>query len=345
MLLAGDIGGTKTDLAIYTPKSGPHAPIVYKRFHSSDYSSLQEIVTEFLSEVALPIDGACFDVAGPVIGGRVKTTNLPWVLDEEDLEHDLGLGSVRLLNDLQAVAYAVPVLSPSDSVTIYEGEPIEHAGIAVIAPGTGLGEAFLTWHRDQYVANSSEGGHAGFAPVDEKELGLLQYMSDRYDHVSVERVCSGIGIPNIYSYLRDVQRIPERPDLAEQLAISSDVTRSIVGAALSPTPSPLCQATVEMFVSILASEAGNLTLKVLGLGGLYLTGSLAVNLLPFLKRPRFLNHFRNKGRLSELMRRVPVRVITSKAALVGAAAYGLDNAAHGENRNEEQQSAIAVVKE
>jgi glucokinase len=326
MLIAGDIGGTKTDLAIYSAESGPHAPLVEKEFRSADFSSLQAIVAEFLGQIKMSVDVGSFDVAGPVINGRVKTTNLPWVTDERSLAKDLNLKSVYLMNDLEAVARAVPVLRPADVRTLNVGEPVPKGPIAIIAPGTGLGESFLTWDGSQYVAHSSEGGHSDFAPMDERQIRLLEYLWQRFDHVSVERVCSGIGVPNIYEYLRDVERIPERPDVAELIASATDRTKAIVDAALDRhNPSELCRATIDMLVSILASEAGNLSLKVLATGGIYLAGGVALHLVGALQEPRFMQVFTKKGRFEDLLRRIPIHVITTRAALVGAAAYGLES--------------------
>ncbi len=253
MLLAGDVGGTKTDLAIFSNDAGPHAPLVQAEVHSADYPSLQAMVTEFLTNVNMRVDRACFDVAGPVIAGRVKTTNLPWLMDEGSLATDLNLKSVHLMNDLEAVARAIPLLRASDVCTLNVGDPAPRGPIGVVAPGTGLGESFLTWDGSQYVAHSSEGGHADFAPTDTRQIGLLQYMLPRFDHVSVERVCSGIGIRNIYEYLRDIGRIPESPEIARLIASARDPAAAIIGSAVDQhRPSELCTATVEMLVSILA---------------------------------------------------------------------------------------------
>ena len=224
MLLAGDIGGTKTDLAIFSVERGPHSPITQTQVHSADYPSLQVLVKEFLEKAKTPVERACFDVAGPVIDGRVKITNLPWVIDEASLAKDLNFKFVHLMNDLEAVARAVPFLRASDVITINVGQPVPKGAIAVVAPGTGLGESFLTWDGSKYVSHSSEGGHADFAPTNERQIGLLKYMLKRFDHVSVERVCSGIGIPSIYEYLRDVEQIPERPEIAHAIASATDHT-------------------------------------------------------------------------------------------------------------------------
>jgi len=326
MLIAGDIGGTKTDLAIYSPESGPHVPLAETERHSADYPSLQAMVTEFLGQVKMSVDVASFDVAGPVINGHVKTTNLPWVMDESALAKDLNLKAAHLMNDLEAVARAVPALRAEDVVTINKGEPVENGPIGIIAPGTGLGESFLTWDVSQYIAHGSEGGHSDFAPTDERQIRLLAYLLPRLGHVGVERVCSGIGVPNIYEFLRDEEKIPERPEVAQLIASAKDHTKVIVEAALDPKhPSELCQETVTMLISILASEAGNLALKVLATGGVYIAGGVALHLLNTLQEPRFMQTFSRKGRFKDLMERIPIHVITTRAALVGAATFGLES--------------------
>jgi glucokinase len=326
MLLAGDIGGTKTDLAIFSKEAGAHSPLVQAKVYSADYPSLQALVTEFLTKVKMPVDRACLDVAGPVVDGRVKTTNLPWVIDEASLAKELNLRSVQLMNDLEAVARAIPILRASDVCTLNVGEPVPKGAIGVIAPGTGLGESFLTWDGAHYVAHSSEGGHGDFAPTEECQIRLLQYLLKRFDHVSVERVCSGLGLPNIYEFLRDIEHIPENSEVAQLIASAKDRSVVITNAATDPHhPSELCRATVDTFVSILASEAGNLAVKVLATGGMYLAGGIPLHVLRVLQGPRFMESFKRKGRFEEFMERIPVHVILTRAALVGAAAYGLES--------------------
>jgi len=296
--------------------------------HSADYPSLQAIVKEFLAKSNKPVDRACFAVAGPVIGGRVKTTNLPWLIEESSLAKELNLNvkAVRLINDLEAIARAVPILRPSDVVTINAGEAVRKGAIAVIAPGTGLGESFLTWDGSHYVAHSSEGGHSDFAPTDERQIRLLEYMLKQFDHVSFEHVCSGIGIPNLYRFLRDAEQIPEQPDVIKLIEATTDLTATIVNQALDPANgSRLCAETLDLFVSILASEAGNLAVKFLATGGVYLAGGVAVHALPVIQRPDFLQRFKRKGRFSDLMSRIPIHVVVTPAGLAGAAAYGLEN--------------------
>lgn len=343
MLIAGDIGGTKTDLAIYSRESGPHAPLAETEVHSADYPSLQAMVTEFLARVKMSVDVASFDVAGPVINGQVKTTNLPWVMDETTLARDLHLKAAHLLNDLEAVARAVPALRAEDVITINKGEPVANGTIAVIAPGTGLGESFLTWDGSQYLAHGSEGGHSDFAPTDERQIRLLHYLLTRFGHVGVERVCSGIGVPNLYEFLRDEEKIAERPEVAASIASAKDRTKAIVEAAFDPQdPSELCRATVELLVSILASEAGNLALKVLATGGVYLAGGIALHLVTLVQKPEFVQTFTRKGRFKDLMQRMPIHVITTKAALVGAATFGLQTLTRLTNREAAKASLVRV---
>jgi glucokinase len=332
MLIAGDIGGSKTDLAIFSVEAGPHTPLAQETVHSASYPTLQAMVKEFLAKVNLPVDRACFDVAGPVLGGRVKTTNLPWIVEETALakELDLSLQAVHLMNDLEAMARAIPILRPSDLKTLNPGHPIQNGAIGVVAPGTGLGESFLTWEGAEYVAHSSEGGHSDFAPTDKRQLRLLEYLLTKFDHVSYELVCSGIGVPNVYEYLRDVEQIPENAQVAKKVAAESDPSVAIIKAAFDPaTPSELCEATIEVFASVLASEAGNLALKVLSTGGIYLGGGVVMHTLPILERPLFMKYFKRKGRFAEFLERIPIHVITTRAALVGVADYGLTSAMRG----------------
>jgi glucokinase len=327
MLIAGDIGGTKTDLAIFSNEAGPLVPLAQTRVPSADYPSLQSIIKEFLAKEKKPVDRACFAVAGPVIGGRVKTTNLPWMIEENSLAEELNINrlSVRLINDLEAIAHAVPILRPTDVETINYGEPVPKGAIGVIAPGTGLGESFLTWDGSSYRPHSSEGGHADFAPTDQRQIGLLEYMLKKFDHVSFEHVCSGIGIPNIYNYLREVERMPEEPEVSALIDSSHDRTAAIVEHALAGDAncSKLCAATLDTFVSILAAEAANVAVKVLATGGIYVAGGVAVHTLAALKQPAFLQSFIRKGRFAELMSRIPIHVVVGPAGLAGAAAFGL----------------------
>lgn len=329
MLLAGDIGGTKTALGVYSEEQGPHSAVAESEFHSANYGSLESIAKEFLAKTGLKVDRACFGVAGPVLDGRAKITNLPWIVDQSTIARELNLGAVHLLNDLEAIACAVPELRPEDVETLSSGAPPRQANIAVFAPGTGLGEAFLTWEGSEYRARSSEGGHTDFAPTDQVQIRLLEYMLQRFEHVSYERVCAGVGIPYVYEFFRDGEKTEERPEITERIAAAGDRTKAIIQAALDPAdPSPRCAAAIGTVVSIMGSEAGNLALKVLGIGGVYLAGGIAVHLQPVLKS-RFLQSFRHKGRFAELMNRIPVHLMTGKVGIAGAAAYGLRRARSG----------------
>lgn len=326
MLLAGDIGGTKTDLAIISPERGPRDPVADATFPSARYPSLEALVKEFLSQVRLPVDRATFGVAGPVVEGEARITNLPWLMSEKQLQDALKLSSVHLLNDLVAIANSVPHLEPGDLCALNEGRQEPGGTIAVIAPGTGLGEGFLTWDGVRYRAYPSEGGHADFAPNNAFEIELLRYLWGRLDHVSCERVCSGSGIPNIYAFLKDSGAAEEPPWLTEQLAIASDPTPVIVAGGLDGNSRcKLCEDTLNAFVSILGGEAGNLALKTLATGGVYLGGGIPPRILHLLEGRRFMRSFRHKGRFSELLTNVPVHVILNpKSALLGAACHGLE---------------------
>ncbi|MBI5304166.1 MAG: glucokinase [Chloroflexi bacterium] len=322
-LLAGDIGGTKTALAIYARDRGPHLPLAQAVFASKDYESLDALVREFLANQHLNLTRVCIDVAGPVVDQRAQVTNLSWVVDARRLSALLGNVPVCLLNDLEAIANAIPFLESADWETLNEGAPVEHGARAVLAPGTGLGEAFLTWDGEGYRAFPSEGGHADFAPTTALERDLLEYLQERMDHVSYERVASGMGLPNVYAFFKDVRRLREPAWLHKAIAAANDPTPVIVQAALE-SQVEICVATLNLFVAILGSEAGNLALKVLATGGVYLGGGIPPRILAYLKAKTFLERFTRKGRFAELLRRVPVRVILNPhAALIGAACYGL----------------------
>lgn len=324
MLLAGDIGGTKTNLAIYSREKGPTTPLVEATFPSAAYPSLEALVKEFLAEVDFPVTQASFGVAGPVLKGRTSITNLPWVMSEQQLQETLNLHSVWLLNDLAAIASAVPFLDLADLHVLNEGEPVQRGAMAVIAPGTGLGEAFLTWTGAQYSTHPSEGGHADFAPTTPTQVELLSYLLERFQHVSVERVCSGSGIPNIYGFFRASGRAVEPGWLAKKLAEAEDPTPIIAQAGMTGE-CELCAATLNAFVSILGAEAGNLALKVWATGGVYLGGGIPPRIVPYLTAKRFMPPFVKKGRFTDVLTRVPVYVILNpKTALMGAACYGFE---------------------
>lgn len=327
-LLAGDVGGTKTILALFEVGGGSRDAVAESTFPSADYGSLEAMAAAFLGAQRAQAAAACFGVAGPVVGGRVRVTNLPWVIDAGVLKDALGLRAVHLINDLAALACAVPALEAADLETLYAGEAVEHGTLAVVAPGTGLGEAFLTWDGSRYHVHPSEGGHSDFAPTSDLEDGLLRYLRERFGHASYDRICSGKGLPLMYAYLRDCGQAREPEAFAREMAGAGDSARLIVASAIGERERfEICEATLNLFMSILGSEAGNMVLKVMATGGLYLGGGIPPRILPQLKAAPFLDAFLNKGRLSDVVKRTPVRVIlNTRAALLGAARYGMEMA-------------------
>lgn len=327
MLLAGDIGGTKTHLALYTAERGPRGALFDATFPSKDFVNLESIIQQFLLNREERVTRATFGVAGPVEGEDATATNLPWIIRAGRLREILGVDQVDLLNDLEAAAYAVPFLLPEETHLLNDARPLPHAPIGIIAPGTGLGEAYLTWNGSRYQAHASEGGHTDFGPTNPLEMDLLRYMSKRLDHVSYEWVCSGRGIPNLYAYLKDTGIAPEPPWLAQQLQTASDPTPVIVTAALNHATHPceLAVETMQMFVSILGAQAGNLALTLGAWGGIFVGGGIPPRILPLLGDKHFMQSFLNKGRFTRVLIRVPVRVILVRnAGLLGLAHYGLD---------------------
>jgi glucokinase len=328
MLIAGDIGGTKTRLALVSPEGGPRALVAQQEYHSADYPGLQPIVEAFLAATGAHATSACFDVAGPVIDGHVHVTNLPWDMDETALRQALHLERVNLLNDLEAIAYAVPHLLPGETVEINAGRAVEHTAIAVFAPGTGLGEAFLVWDGHDYIACPSEGGHTDFAPTNEVQAGLWRFLTDRFRHAGYERVCAGSGLPNVYDYVRSRDPASENAAFRAVLEGAADRTPHIVDAALNDAvKNPLAAETLRIVIDVWGAEAGNLALKVLATGGVYLAGGMPPRLVPLLQDGAFMRTFTAKGRFANMLSAVPVHVVTVNAALLGAAIYGLARAA------------------
>jgi glucokinase len=327
-VLIGDLGGTKTILAVVSDETGPRTILHEKTYPSNRYVSLETIIAEYLQEISGQVDRACLAVAGPITHGRATITNLTWVVDADRLKSTFNLSSVELINDLESVAYAIPILEASDVQTIHEGSPVPGGSIAVIAPGTGLGEGFLTMDGASYHAHASEGAHVSFGPTNALQTELLTYMRERkgFDHVSYERVCSGaLGFTNLYDFLKDTGRAKEPDWLREKLAGCEDPTPVIVTCAQDLTnPCDICIETLDLFRDILAAEAGNLALKVLSTGGIYLGGGISPRILDELQKPAFLEVLRNKGRFRELLAKMPVKVIlNAKAGLLGAAFVGL----------------------
>ena len=326
LLLVADVGGTKTDLAVLDPARGPRATVVAGRLPSSAYPSLDALLAAFIEQERVQgVTHASIAVAGPVSHGRAIITNLGWEPTEEGLARALGLQHVRLLNDLEAIASAIPQLLPDDAQVLLPGTPARAGAIAVVAPGTGLGEAFLVHDGIRYSAHPSEGGHCDFGPVDDEQVELYHWCARRFGHVSYERVCSGIGLPNLYAFLCESGRTQASERVAAALALARDATQVICEEALRPDPDPACAATVALFVRILAQESGNLALAVLGTGGVFLAGGLTRRLRRLLDPTVFAEAFRRKGRLGELLAPVPVSLVTAdRVALLGAAVRGLE---------------------
>ena len=321
--LVGDIGGTKTTLAITKADGSPRDFLVKKTFPSKDFTSLEEMVALFLKGYEKNLSRGSFGIAGPIINKQVKATNLPWNISEQNMSQTFDL-PVSLINDLSATAHAVPFLKEEDLVTLKKGNPVTNGALAVIAPGTGLGEAFLVWDGKRYRPFASEGGHSDFAPVDELQIKLLVYLQKKFSHVSYERLSSGKGLPNIYSFLKDEGVIQEPEWLRLQLDGVSDQTPIISQAALVGK-AEIAIKTMELFTKILAAEAGNLALKILSDGGVYLGGGIPPRILPFLKTEAFLAAFQHKGRFDSFLENVPIHVIrNSETALIGAACHALE---------------------
>jgi glucokinase len=318
MILAGDIGGTHARLAFFQANNGHLKLVSETAFPSREYPGLEAIVSTFIDKEGLGVDAACFGIAGPVRNGRVEVSNLPWIVESSRLARELRVNSTYLINDLEASAWGIGALGREDVATLNEGAAGAQGNQAVIAAGTGLGQAGMFWDGRQHHVFACEGGHADFGPRNEVEIDLLKYLLAKFDRVSYERVLSGPGLVNIYDFLRDTGRAKEPKWLAEKLA-TGDPAATISKAALGGE-SPLCEQALDMFVSIYGAEAGNLALKVLATGGVFLSGGIAPKILPKLKDKKFQEAFLDKGRMRPLLEAIPVRVIVNEnAGLLGAA--------------------------
>jgi glucokinase len=326
MILAGDVGGTKVHLAVYDFTNGKLTHTRDERYAAKEYNGLAEIVKEFLG--ADKVSSACFGVPGPVRDGRLRLTNLPWTLDSRELSLGLDIPHVFLINDLEANGYGIAELTADQIFTLSEGDASQVGNRALIAAGTGLGEGLLTWNGRHHIPYPSEGGHGDYAPRNEDEIDLLRFLQRKYNgRISFERVISGMGMTNIYEFLRDAKGIEEPAWLAEKIASVPDANAVITEMGLA-AKSELCAKTLDMFVSAYGAESGNLALKVLSVGGLYVGGGIAPRILEKLKDGTFIKAFTDKGRLSQLLINMPVRVILeSRAALMGAAAFAEARAA------------------
>jgi len=316
-ILAGDIGGTKTRLAVIEV-SGTQVRIVREvSYASRDFAMFEELLGDFLAGTETP-GHAAFGIAGPVQGRVVKTTNLPWHIDADALQHRFGFAHCTLLNDLEATAYGLPALVENDLVTLQSGTPDASGNAAVIAAGTGLGEAGLFWDGRMHLPFATEGGHASFSPGDELEMALLRYLQRQHQHVSWERVVSGMGLLSLHEFM-NLHHHVSVPQWLEEEMRSGDAAAAIANAALSGRDA-ICVETLNRFVRLYGAEAGNLALKVMSRGGVYVGGGIAPKILPLLQNGAFLDAFLGKGRMRPLLEAMPVKVILNdRAALYGPA--------------------------
>jgi len=324
-VLAGDIGGTKTLLGLYRVEGGAPALLREKLYATRDFKTLEEVASDFLSG-AWAIDAACFGVPGPIIGGVSHATNVPWTMEERALARALGVPGARLINDLEATAYGMLQLQESEIAVLQHGDPpASRAPIAVIAAGTGLGEAGLVPLEDgRWRSVATEGGHADFAPRGREQIELLEYLSDQFDHVSFERVLSGPGLVNIYKFLEARTPGAEPQWLADEFARATDAAAVISEAALKGRD-PRCVEALRIFTDIYGAEASNLALKFMALGGVYVGGGIAPKILATLGAGGFVRAFLAKGRLDKVLARIPVRVsLNPAAALIGAARCAME---------------------
>ena len=346
MILAGDVGGTKVHLALYNFEDGRLRPIRDQKFPAGEFGSLDEVVKRFLSEAdghaaekPDDIKAACFGCPGPVRDGRIKLTNLPWELDARLLRGSLGIEHIFLINDLEANGYGIPELSKEAIFVLHEADASAVGHRALVSAGTGLGEALLIWDgKQRHIPIPSEGGHCDFAPRDDREIALLQYLRRELNgRVSFERVVSGIGLKNIYAFLRDDQKMDEPDWLRERM--ENEDPNAVIGTCAEDGSSELCFEVMQMFSAAFGAEAGNVALKVLSMGGIYLGGGIAPKVLKTLKSGAFTKAFLDKGRLSPVLESIPVRVILDDTcALLGAAAYAEVRASEVSGRSERAAS-------
>lgn len=333
MILAGDVGGTKVDLALTKFERGRLVTVHEQKFSAKEYPGLVQIVESFLTECKqylghpAEVHAACFGVPGPVRHGRLKLTNLPWQLDSAQLAIDLKIQHVFLINDLEANGYGIAELTPDQILVLSPGDAGAQGNRGLIAAGTGLGEAILVWDGKNYTPMASEGGHTDFAPRNDEEIELLRYLQKILGgRVSCERVVSGLGLANVYAFCRDVKGLPEPAWLKERMR--AEDPNAVIGELGQAGTNELCVETLNIVISAYGAEAGNLALKVLAVGGMYVGGGVAPKLLKKMQDGTFMKAFTDKGRLSNLLEQTPVRLILeSRAALMGAAAYAEARAA------------------
>jgi glucokinase len=326
-VLAADIGATKTNLGIFPINKSPREPIQEESFLTKDFANATDLLQYFLKGCSHDVDSACIGVPGPVLDNHSITTNLPWIINGMELAQSLSIKKVLLVNDLEAAAASVPLLQESDLYQLNKGVRRENDNMAVISPGTGLGEAYLSKKHDAngFITYPSEGGHCDFAPSNPLQLQLLAHLQEKIGHVSYEQVCSGWGIVNIYDFLKETANEREPEWLVELFDQVADPSRVIIDIAIGKEKSyQPCRKALEIFVDILGAEAGNMALKVMAFGGVYIGGGLPTRIIDVLDSTIFLKTFLNKGRMSRLLNDVPVHVITNlKAPMIGAASIAI----------------------
>ncbi|HST10793.1 MAG TPA: glucokinase [Terriglobales bacterium] len=323
MILAGEIGATKTRLAAFENEGNKLATVVEKTYMSQQESSLPNIITNFVKTEGIPVHSACFGVAGPVRGKTSKISNLTWTINADELAALLKLKSVGLINDLEAYAYGIDGLESKDFVTLSEGAEDPVGNRAVISARTGLGVAGLFWDGFRHHPFACEGGHSSFAPGNELEIELLQYLHKKHGRVSCERVLSGPGVKSIFEFLRDTKKEQEPDWLKGQLATAPDAPALISQLALEKKAA-ICEKTLEIFVGIYGSQTGDCALTFMSTGGIFIGGSIAAKILPLMKAPIFMQSFLAKGRMEGLLKDIPVRiVINDNSGMLGAARYTL----------------------
>jgi glucokinase len=320
MILAADIGGTNARVGFFVENNGVLRLDSFRDYRVADYPGLEEILQDFLRNGAYRAQSVAIGVAGPVVNGRAQMTNVPWVVDAARLGDRLKLARVHVLNDLEAHGCGIHGLGAADQVTLQAGVP-KAGNRALIAAGTGLGECLIFHHRGGYMARPSEGGHADFSPHDAEEMDLLTYLLRSHQHVSWEKVLSGkYGFGNLYAFLRDTGREPEPAELRDRAKDTDNLGPLLQAEARRGTS--IAVRVMRLYVRLYGAEAGNLALKALSLGGLYVGGGIAPAILPWLQEPDFLAAFSNKGRMSSLLKEMPVHVVlTPHLALRGAAEY------------------------
>lgn len=318
-ILAGDVGASKTNLALFRMQKENIVTLKEADYPSKQYKSFITLLNHFLKDSTLP-DTVCIGVAGPVFNGNVKLTNLSWQIDTQEIASGVGVGDVHLINDLEATAYGLAMLTEKEITVVLKGGNSPYGNAAIIAPGTGLGEAGLFWDGAFYHPFATEGGHCDFAARDKFDFELYEYLNQKFGHVSWERLLCGPGIFNIYQFLRDEKKYEEPTWLAQK--IDAGDASAIISQHVEE--SAICKETMQLFVRYLAYESANLVLKLKATGGLFIGGGIAPRIIHLIDPKNFRSFFRSSGRLNHLLEKVPVKIIENpKAALLGAAFYGV----------------------